>query len=74
MEDRVHNSLIRHTSADSKMRFKKNVLQRCKSLAILAKAIEERPEDVFRDNISDVCDEIKETYGMRNSPNIEMFL
>ena len=74
MSESIQQSLIRHTSLDAKMRFKKNVLSRCQSLSLLAKAIEERPEDVFRDDISDVCNEIKETYGMRKSPNIDLYL
>lgn len=74
MADQIFASGIRHDSWKDKKRFMQNILSRCDSLAILAKAIAERPEDVFSDRMVEVCKEIKEKHGMRMSPNIKLYL
>ena len=74
MTDKTFNSGIRHKNLEDKKRFTRNVLSRCSSMSILAKAITERPEDVFSTNIVEVCKEIKEKHNMRTSPNIDFYL
>jgi|3_EtaG_2_1085321.scaffolds.fasta_scaffold168376_4 hypothetical protein len=74
MTEKMFNSGIRHKSWEDKKRFTRNVLSRCNSISILAKAIAERPEDVFSTNITEVCAEVQEKYNMKNSPNINLYL
>jgi len=74
MSEIIFNSGIRHKNWEDKKRFTRNVLSRCSSLSILAKAITERPEDVFNSNIVEVCKEVKEKYSMRTAPNINLYL
>ena len=61
--------MIYHDSRKGKLLFVKNAYKVADSMAILARTIGERGDEIFAPNAKALCKEVQESYGMKRSRN-----